>query len=307
MKLCSAKAQAIAHEYEPMDFIFDSNDLPPNNSLPAIELHLQVPKLPGQDTLHFNMLSWKAQSNRKVFHVECDSHYVKDIKKLAQIAKEANIVKDIWGKHANISKVVDKDSIPSKIRRLLRVAQVHTNYQCLMILENLVGITDLNGLAELFQPSTSTPLQLTLWMVLLHFVQMGDGHPLFAEVHQSNEVMGRVQAVIPNTPEAKQMVIMMNKILPAYVGFSLRYQGLQECSCWNCSNGPAAQLWLQKLIPTRGTWTQEFLLLSASPTKINIQRSWKRQHGLRTLLRISDWYQKVATSILPLHRRLYLI
>jgi hypothetical protein len=32
----------------------------------------------------------------------------------------------------------------------------------------------------------------------------------------------------PNTPEADQMVIMMNKSLPAYVGFSLRDQGLPE-------------------------------------------------------------------------------
>jgi hypothetical protein len=58
---------------------------------------------------------------------------------------------------------------------------------------------------------------------------MGDGHHLFAKVYQSNEVMGRVQTVIPNTPpKAKQMVIMMNKTLPAYVGFSLQDQSLPE-------------------------------------------------------------------------------
>jgi hypothetical protein len=68
---------------------------------------------------------------------------------LDQIAMEANIVKDIWGKHAHTSKVVDNDSTPSKIRRLSCVAQVHFNYQCSMILEDLVGITDLNALAEL--------------------------------------------------------------------------------------------------------------------------------------------------------------
>jgi hypothetical protein len=222
-----SKAHAMAQEYEPMDFVFDSNDLPPNSSLPAIKLCLQVPKLPGQDASHFNKLSWKAQANR-VFHAECDSLYAKDIKRLAQIVKEANIVKDICGKHTHISKVVDKDSTPSEIRRLSRVPQVHTNYQCSMILEALVGITDLNALAELYQNGISTPLRSTLWLVVLHFVQMGNGHCLFAKVHQSNEVMGWVQAVIPNTPEAKQMVTMMNKNLPAYVGFSLREQGLPE-------------------------------------------------------------------------------
>jgi hypothetical protein len=50
---------------------------------------------------------------------------------------------------------------------------------------------------------------------------MDNGRHLFVKVHQSNEVMRRVQDIIPNTPEAKQMVIMMNKNLPAYVGFLL--------------------------------------------------------------------------------------
>jgi hypothetical protein len=97
-----------------------------------------------------------------------------------------------------------------------------------MILEDLVGIIDLNALAELYQNGVSTPLRFTLWLVLLNFVQMGNGHSLFAKVHQSNKVMGWLQAVIPNTPEAEQMVIMMSKNLPAYVGFSLRDQGLPE-------------------------------------------------------------------------------
>jgi hypothetical protein len=40
--------------------------------------------------------------------------------------------------------------------------------------------------------------------------------------------MGRVQAVIPNSPEAEQMILMMNKNFPAYVGNILRDQGLPE-------------------------------------------------------------------------------
>ncbi len=40
--------------------------------------------------------------------------------------------------------------------------------------------------------------------------------------------MGRVQAVIPNSPEAEQMILMMNKNFPAYVGNVLCDQGLPE-------------------------------------------------------------------------------
>ncbi len=40
-----SNAQAMVQEYEPMDFVFDLNDLPPNSFILAIELRLQVPKL----------------------------------------------------------------------------------------------------------------------------------------------------------------------------------------------------------------------------------------------------------------------
>ncbi len=222
------KAMKEAQEHDSTDFLFDFNDLPANSSLPAIELRLQNPKLPGRDTSHFKKLSWKAQVNRKAYHVECDSCYSVEIKRLTQLAKESNIVKEMWGKHAHVSEVVDKDSTPSKIKRLSQVSQVHCNYQCSMLLEDLVGITDLNAAANLYQNGVPTPLRFSLRQVLLHFVKLGNGHRLFAEVHQSNEVMGRVQAVIPNTPEAEQMVLMMNKNLPAYIGNALRDQGLPE-------------------------------------------------------------------------------
>jgi hypothetical protein len=49
----------------------------------------------------------------------------------------------MWGKHAHLSKVVVKESTSSKIKRLIKVTQSHTNYQCSMILEDIVGITNL--------------------------------------------------------------------------------------------------------------------------------------------------------------------
>ena len=51
---------------------------------------------------------------------------------------------------------------------------------------------------------------------------------LIAEVHQSEEIMGPVQAVIPNTPKAERMILMMNKNVPAYVGNVLKDQGMPE-------------------------------------------------------------------------------
>ena len=49
---------------------------------------------------------------------------------------------------------------------------------------------------------------------------MDDRHSLIAEAHQRGH-MGSVDIVIPNTPEADTMVVMMNKQLPVYLTFYL--------------------------------------------------------------------------------------
>ncbi len=59
--------------------------------------------------------------------------------------KEMGLIAKFWGRHAHVSEVVDKSSSPSKIRCLVQVAQGHTSYQCLMILEDISGIGDLDG------------------------------------------------------------------------------------------------------------------------------------------------------------------
>ena len=193
-----------------------------------------VPKLPGQDTSHYNKLSWRAQANWRAYHVECNRHVAGELKLLFQLAKDASFVCEMWGKHAHISEVVDTNLSPSEIKRLMSVSQKHMNYQCSMLLEDIISITDLEG-----QGKVSEELTLSLRQILLNYVRLSDGHQLVAEVHQSYEVMGRVQAVIPNTPEAKQMILMMNKNFPAYLGNVLRDQGMPDdfllellmCSC----------------------------------------------------------------------------
>ena len=213
----------MAKASDPSKFLWPGVDLPPKSVIPAIELRLMVPKLPGQDTSHYNKLSWRAQANRKAFHVECNRHAAGELKCLFQLAKDANFVCEMWGKHAHISEVVDTNSTPSEIKRLLSVSQKHMNYQCSMLLEDIVGITDLKGQAEVFEELT-----LSLRQILLNYVRLSDGHQLVAEVHQSYEVMGRVQAVILNTPEAEQMILMMNKTFPAYLGNVLQDQGMPD-------------------------------------------------------------------------------
>jgi hypothetical protein len=80
-------AQSQVQEQDPTEFWRGLEDMAPNSSLPLLELRLQNPKLPGQDTSHFNKLSWWVQANWKVYHVECNSHFAKDIQRLMHYAK----------------------------------------------------------------------------------------------------------------------------------------------------------------------------------------------------------------------------
>ncbi len=242
-ELCQilSKAQELAQDINATEFFWDAEELPKHSTLPALELWLVNPKTPGQYTSQYQKLSWRVQANRKVYHVECDRRYTTDIKHLMQFAKENKLVTKMWGKHAHVSEVVDKDSTPSEIKRLARVAQVHCNYQCSMSLKDVVSITNLNGEAILNEVGLSTPLRFTLRKLLLQYIRLSNGCQLLAEIHQSSNVMGRVQAVIPNTPEAKQMILMMNKNFPAYVGHLLRDQGLPDdflIELFNCSCCP---------------------------------------------------------------------
>jgi hypothetical protein len=63
------EAQTMAQVVELTDFFWTMEDLPSNDTLPAMGLCLQNPNLLGQDTSHFRKLSWRAQANQKALHV----------------------------------------------------------------------------------------------------------------------------------------------------------------------------------------------------------------------------------------------
>jgi hypothetical protein len=185
-------------EHNITDFEWNKWDLPHNSSIPAIELRFQNPKLPGQDVSHFNKLEYRVQNNRKVYHVECDKRFLLGVRRLTQLAKDFNIVTKTWGKHPHMTEVVDKDSTPTEIKRLCCVAQVHANYQCSMIVEDISGITSLNELAAVMAADGMTEIgQMSLRQILLKSLKLNDRHQLIAKVHQMPAPISPVQAAVP--------------------------------------------------------------------------------------------------------------
>ncbi len=188
--LTAAQNQVQEHEIE---FWWGLEDAVTNSSLPPLKLRLQNPKLPGQDTSHFNKLSWRVQANWKVYHVECDSQFAKDIQCLMHYSKEMGLVAKSWGHQAHVSEVVDKSLSPSKIRCLVQVAQCHMSYQCSMILEDISGIVDLDGSAAVKDEETGQEIgTYSLHTILLKYLHLSDRHQLITEIHQTKEPMAPV-------------------------------------------------------------------------------------------------------------------
>jgi hypothetical protein len=67
----------------------------------------------------------------------------------------------------------------------------------------------------------------TLRYVLLNYVKLSNGCSAIAEVHQGG-ISKPTHIIIPNTPEAEQLVGMMNKNLPAFLFHTLKEQGLPK-------------------------------------------------------------------------------
>ena len=78
----------------------------------------------------------------------------------------------MWGRHAHLSDMVDLSSPQSDIKRLVKVAMRHTNYQCSMTLESINGITDLDGTTPMYDEEDGTSilgifsLRLYYWSIL---------------------------------------------------------------------------------------------------------------------------------------------
>ncbi len=212
---------------ENYDFTMEFN-VAVGETLPPLNLRIQNAKLKGQDVSTFNKLGHWVQYARKSWHLEVATKHAAKMKRLVQMAKEYGIVEQYWGCHAHISEVTDQNSTPQEAKRQVDVAQAHTNYQVSMVCEDLMGVISLDESKEITHPTTGKSIgSYSLQYVLLNYLKMKDGHPMIAETHQE-DILQPTHIIIPNTPEAKRMVGMMNKNLLAFLWHMLIEQGLPE-------------------------------------------------------------------------------
>ncbi len=182
-----------------------------------IAIRAQVPRLKGVDTKDFDKLPWHIKENRKALHVEAKPEDMQELRELVQLAKECGIMALCLGKRAHISKVMDNNSTPGEIKRMVKFAMKHTNYQGSMTGKTITGIALLDG--EVLP--TAGGGAVSLRMVMLNYLKMKDKFSLFAKLHQTEE-LGPVLAIIPACSEAKTIVHMMINQVAAFLYYFLK-------------------------------------------------------------------------------------
>jgi hypothetical protein len=194
-------------------------------TLPEMLLRVLTAKLRGEDLSTFNRLNNRAQFTQKTWHLEVASKHATKMKGLVQMAKDYGIVEQFWVVYAHLSEVTDIKLLAGEAKKQVEMAQKHTNYEVSIMVEELVGVIDPDHPRTILHPTTQKSIvSYTLRYVFLNFVKMSDGCSAIAEVHQG-ELSKPTHIIIPNMPEAEQLVGMMNKNLPVFLFHTLQEQG----------------------------------------------------------------------------------
>ncbi len=107
-------------------------------------------------------------------HIETNPADKKYLKELIQFVKERNLLSLFLGKQVRISEVMDNNSTPGEVKRMVECAMGHVNYQGSMTGESISGIFLLNGDVQFNKGKVS------LCMVLFTYFKMADKFSVFA-------------------------------------------------------------------------------------------------------------------------------
>jgi hypothetical protein len=227
---------------EAAEMLFLQRMLPDSESVlpasPEILIHAQVPRLKGVDTSNFDKLPYHVWENRKAIHIEAKPEDKKELKDLFQFAKEQNIVSLCLGKCAHISEIMDVESTPGEIKRMVKYAMGHVNYQGLVTGETIVRIALLDGGVS----PTANGDAVSLRMVLFYYFKMEDRFFVFAELHQTEELRP-VLAIIPACKEVERLVHMTNKQIAAFLYYFLCDASLPKKFFMELLQEPAMPPW----------------------------------------------------------------
>ena len=213
----------------------DSDSILVFKDIPKFTMRHNIPRMLNQDTKNFNKLSYEVKTARRAYHIECDATDAEHLSRLISYVKEVqtknqfgSILEMKWGRLVRISEILTEKASPIEKKNMLKYSQSHSNYNMSMTEDTLIGVTDVDIKLTLTSNATIQIHTNLREMLLQYFRYPGGDNKLFAEVHQGTSPGSPVTVVVPNTPEAEQIIANLNKCFPTVAAVILSSQGFPE-------------------------------------------------------------------------------
>jgi hypothetical protein len=125
------------------------------------------------------------QEARQAHLIKCDVRAIPFLRLLINYIKKQKLTAPIWGGHAHLTKTVDWDSPKGNVSWFVWMSQDHMCYNMSVVSIKVRGIMDLDALADVLCPESRNVLgQLSLRETLMKYLNLKDGNPMVAELHQ---------------------------------------------------------------------------------------------------------------------------
>jgi hypothetical protein len=173
-----------------------------SRDLPKFALRLNVPHLPEKKSAKNNKsYDHIRKQGKKAFHLKVAKSDLEFFTFLATHAHRMGLDAKYFGKFAKLTATLGRGAPLSNCSRLRRCIQGHLNFHLSSMLVTINEIEDLDASEIVCNPTTGMKVARILLQDMLYKIKLSNKSPLFLQLSQ--QPLGEVDPVIPNTPEAE--------------------------------------------------------------------------------------------------------
>jgi hypothetical protein len=189
-----------------------------NKDIPEFSLRVNVPRMPSNGKRTGNkVFDHYSNQGKKTFHFEVAKEDAAYFKYLSGHAHRLWLDNKYFGNFAKFTATLSNNAPMSNCVSFRRCIQGHLNFHLSSTSITIHGIDLLDTSEVLRNAADRTAITKLTLRNLLHCIRLKSKAPLFLQLSQ--RTTGKVDAVIPNTPEAETMVEKMKMQIAAWCHF----------------------------------------------------------------------------------------
>jgi hypothetical protein len=182
--------------------------------IPKFTLKLNMPRLPSQTKEDHKVYGHLKEQGKKAFHCKVAKESVPYFRFLAGHAHRLKLENKYFGKFAKFTDTLENNAPLSNCTQLCRCMQGHLNFHLSSMSITINGIDHLDALEVLCNVTSGKRITKVSLRYMLYRLTLEGRSPLFLQ--PSQHPSGKVDAVIPNTPEAETKAERINHQVAAW-------------------------------------------------------------------------------------------